>query len=231
MFFLEWNFEKMLPSCSVCYEPESYLSQTEQQDEQHKVSRLQELCEVFNALTEKINQDGFPDLCPADYKIPEKSYPLYTLAPHRRLGVMEVECQKIIGGNWANLPHSANPNYPKPRKVTDLLTGYLNLNDDFKDTRSQIPPIPVFKIFDDYFCDEGNHRLYVSRLLQFKSIKAEVIEIDYLSFLKNSFQYKDTVFSGSYIAYAKEEPNHQLFEVTEEEINQYKKLKEQYLLS
>jgi hypothetical protein len=228
MYFLSWNYEKLLPTCSVCYEKESYLSVTEQQEEEQIVRRLKELCEVFNSITEQINQNGFPDLCPVNYKYPEREYPLYSLAPQKDIGIIEIECDKIIGGNWANMPFAEiKGDYPKPRKFVDLLKGYLNLNDQLKNTRDSIPPIPVYKIFDDYFCDEGNHRLYVSRLLKFETIKAEVLEFDYLAFLQNSYLHETSM--QTYIAYpVKENGYAQLNEININEVHQYKKLKEKY---
>ena len=228
MYFLSWDYEKDLPTCSVFYEKESYLSKTQQQEEEQVVNRLKELCEVFNSITEQINQNGFPDLCPSNYKYPEKEYPLYCLAPEKNIGIIEIECDKIIGGNWANIPFAEiNGGYPKPRKFVDLLRGYLNLNDQLKNTRDSIPPIPVYKIFDDYFCDEGNHRLYVSRLLKFETIKAEVLEFDYFTFLQNSYLHTTSLLT--YLAYPVGEKGYtQLNEINADEIEQYKKLKEKY---
>lgn len=227
MYFLSWDYEKNLPTCSVFYEKESYLSQTEQQEEERVVSRLKELCEVFNSITGQINKNGFPDLCPTNYKYSEREYPLYCLVPQKNLGIFDIECDKIIGGNWANMPLAEVSGYPKPRKFTDLLMGYLNLNDHLRNTRDNIPPIPIYKIFDEYFCDEGNHRLYVSRILKFKTIKAEVLEFDYLAFLQNS--YLHTTPLQDYIAYPISEDRYaSLNDVSADEIQQYIKLKEKY---
>lgn len=229
MYYLRWHFtEQPLPTCSVYYEQEPYLSVSEQNEEKLTVERLRESCGVFNQFVEDINKNGFPDLCPINWKHPTKEYPLHYFAPQKELGTIKIECDKIVGGNWANMPPGMRGNYPKPRKFWNLLAGYLNLNDTIHNTRDKIPAIPVYKIMDDYFCDEGNHRLYVSRILGFKTIKAEVVEIDYYTFLKNSYVYKDTVFSERYIAYPDNRTGRiQLYEIDEDEIQQYQKLKEQ----
>lgn len=184
MYFLRWKFEDdvLLPYCEVEYEEESYLDVNLQQKEHHAVTRLRDLSEIFNDISERINKKGFPDLCPPHYKILEEAYPLFYKAKSEKLGVLELDCDKIIGGNWANLPQAECPGYPKARKVWDLLVGYLNMNERLEKTEENIPPIPVFKIKEDYFCREGNHRLYVSRLLGRKTIKANVVELDYTPF-------------------------------------------------
>lgn len=231
MYFLHWDFSdgKLLPACLVHYEQESYLSQEERINEEQTVERLKELAGIFNKIITEINENGFPDLCPPNWKQPEKEYPLFHLASQKDLGVLDVECDKIVGGNWANLPPQLRGPYPKPRKFWNLLAGFLNLTDQDKNIRNKIPEISVYKIFDDYFCDEGNHRLYVSRYLGLKTIKARVVEYDYHSFLKRSYVKKDHNLSWTYIAVLDTETgNTYLYDIDENAVKQYLKLKEKY---
>lgn len=229
VYFLKWNYDGVLSTCSVVYELEPYFDRIEFRKEEQKVQRLQELCEVFNEIAERINQNGFPNLCPKNHKDPYETYPLFHLAKCRHIGVMEVRCNAIVGGNWANRPEALQEGYPKPRKLQDLLVGYLNLNEKLKDTKSLIPPIPVYKIMDDYFCEEGNHRLYATRLLGFKTIKAEVMEYDYISFLKETRLYRPAGSESSYIAKPAEGGHFSLHEISELQAKQCETLKRKHL--
>jgi hypothetical protein len=231
MYYLKWNYEEnFLPTCFVWYEQELYENEKEVEEERQTVQGLQELCEVFNGVTKDINKNGFPDLCPPNYKNSQGTYPFYYYAKTKELGIIDVPCDKIAGDNWANLPKEMRDHYPKPRKFRDLLVGYLNLNEELKHTKESIPPIKVSKVMDDYFCDEGNHRLYVSRLLGFETIKAEVVEYDYLTLLKESYEYTSSPLEY-YLALPDGENDHvHLYEATEEDMVRYYELKKQYRL-
>ena len=87
---MKWNYDGVLPTCSVVYELEPYFDRIEFRKEEQKVQRLQELCEVFNEIAERINQNGFPNLCPKNHKDPYETYPLFHLAKCRHIGVVEV---------------------------------------------------------------------------------------------------------------------------------------------
>ncbi|MGB9812387.1 MAG: hypothetical protein ACPLVF_01945 [Thermovenabulum sp.] len=139
--------------------------------------------------------------------------------------IEEVPCERILGNGWANIPlEEVRGSYPKPSKVFRVLIGYLNLNSECRDTRNNMQPIPVYKIFDEYFCEEGNHRLYVARLLGLPKIKAEVYEIDYTEFLGKSkiFNYG----GGYYIGVLKDNnDSYFLYPVDKEQAENYIKLK------
>lgn len=235
MYWLEWhtniNNNDILPTCIVHYEQEPYLSEEEQRKEEQIVQRLKEAANIFNEITTKINKEGFPDLCPPNWKDPYKEYPLFVFAHYKELGVLEIECDRIVGGNWANFPPELRGPYPHTGKFWSLLAGFLNLSDEDENTRDKIPLIPVFKIFDDYFCEEGNHRLYVSRCLGLKAIKAEVIEYDYYSLLTKSFIRKSEVQNYLAILNTESEAGKRyasLYPIDEEEMEKYLQLKRKF---
>lgn len=78
---------------------------------------------------------------------------------------------------------------------------------------------------DDYFCDEGNHRLYVARLLGFKTIKAKVFEYDYLTFLEES-----SICQIGKTYYLLSNKNNSIYcEINNKDVEEYNKIKETLL--
>lgn len=225
MFYIEWIPNGIIGKYKLVYEKEDYLTQEEIEYENKCVGKLKKQIGIYNRISEEINKNGFPNLSPSNYKNPTIEYPCFVFAPSINLGIQEVPVYKIIGSNWANLPKTQAPNYPKPRKVREILKGYLNINEKLKNTADNMKPIPVYKIFDEYFCDEGNHRLYVSRLLKKSTIKAEVVEFDYKNFLLNS-NLCHTNF-GYYICY-KYNDKEEFFDISEIEKDNYIRLLEKY---
>lgn len=226
MYFLKWDYDDIYPSCSVVYYPEPYYNEKEIIEEKEKVQRLKELCEVFNGIVKKIKENGFSELCPQEYKDPIESYPFYYFAKQKEINnIVDIECSRIVGANWANQPKELRGNYPKPTKLWNLLIAYLNLNEDLKNSKDRIPPIPVYKIMDDYFCDEGNHRLYAARLLGFKTIKAKVFEYDYLTFLEES-----SICQIGKTYYLLSNKNNSIYcEINNKDVEEYNKIKETLL--
>lgn len=96
MYYLKWNYEEdFLPTCFVWYEQELYENEKEVEEERQTVQRLQESCEVFNGVTKDINKNGFPNLCPPNYKNSQGTYPFY-YAKTKELGIIDVLCGKNI---------------------------------------------------------------------------------------------------------------------------------------
>jgi len=189
LIFIDIDYSKneLLGKCKIIYEEERELPREEMEKEKTWLMHLQQSAEVYNKIAEQIVENGFPDLHPINYKNSYDSYPLFTFAPITYLGIFDICCDKILGNNWANIPlKKSEGNYPKPDKTRSILMGYLNLNTRMENTRDTMKPIPVYKIFDEYYCDEGNHRLYTARLLGLPTVKAEVYEVDYASFLKKT---------------------------------------------
>lgn len=186
IYFLKWNYQMgNIGRCEVEYEKEPYLNVNYLKSEERKVAKLQKIADVYNRIAARIDREGFPDLSPADYKISQDEYPWHHLAEYSYQGITDLDCNLIVGDNWCNIPKElVSGSYPKPRKVASILRGYLNLNEESKNTKKTMAPIPVEKILDHYFCGEGNHRLYVARLLGLKTVKVEIWEYNYLSLLK-----------------------------------------------
>jgi len=66
-----------------------------------------------------------------------------------------------------------------------LLRGYTQ-TENYHYKGKKIPPVPVDRILGGYYLTEGNHRLYVCKLLAKNTILANVTEYDYVHMLKNS---------------------------------------------
>lgn len=50
---------------------------------------------MFNGVTKDINKNGFPDLCPPNYKNSQGTYPFYHYAKTKELGIMEKTAMSI----------------------------------------------------------------------------------------------------------------------------------------
>lgn len=168
----------------------------ERMKEQELYRTLCERAEQYNALAERIDRMGrLPNLAPARFYT-DDDFPLWNLSEMRYVGICELPCDQIAGTNWANMPDEliGGP-YPKHAKTRRLLAGYLNLNEEGRDTASEIPPFPVYRVLDVYLNEEGNHRLYVSRLLGRPTVKVELYESNYLEMLRTARTYVYPTFA------------------------------------
>lgn len=132
------------------------------------------------------------------------------LSPNIDMGILDVSLNSIYGDNWVFEPRHKRGSYPREHKLLSLLSRHSSnsLNE------LQIPPISLVKIGSKYFCSEGNHRLYISKLLNKKTIKASVIDYDYTFLLNNSNLIIKPY--GTYISY-----NNMLEEISEEQLLSY----------
>lgn len=147
-------------------------------------------------------------------------FPLYSIAPYVIKRNCMIAIDKIYGNNWAFEPKEKRGSYPRYSKLDSLLRGYTRTaNTYFKN--KNIPPVPLVKILGNYYLDEGNHRLYMSKLLGRKTLLADVIDVDYKYFLQNSY-LKEFPY-GFCIVY-----ENSLYEVSDIEAKNYIKLKEKY---
>lgn len=164
----------------------------QRQKEESLYRTLCERAKEYNALSERIDQIGrLPNLAPAKFYTDE-DFPLWMLSDMQCVGIREIPCDQIVGTNWANLPDELiHGPYPKHGKLRRLLAGYLNLNPEGRDTASEIPPFPLYHVLDFYFHNEGNHRLYASRLLGRPTVKVELWESNYLEMLRTASLHMD----------------------------------------
>lgn len=233
MIFVEIDYSKYKPlgKCEVIYEEEEEgeISQEEKEKERNWLNHLRQNAETYNRISRQIAENGFPDLHPDNYKNSYDFYPLFTFAPVTYLGILDIPCDKIVGNNWANIPlKEVGGGYPKPGKLQTILMGYLNLNTKMENTKDTMKPIPVHKIFDEYFCDEGNHRLYAARLLGLPTIRAEVYEVDYVSLLKRTKLIER--MDEDYIGILKEDSSYySMYPITPLQKDSYLRLKNTYL--
>ncbi len=107
-------------------------------------------------------------------------------------GIQDINVNDILGDGWANGEEKDcyPPGYPKVRKVAEILSGIL-WGSNYG--RGEIPPITVFRINGEHYSQEGNHRLYCTRLLGQETIKARVIEVKYKEMLRSARLIKDRV--------------------------------------
>lgn len=112
-------------------------------------------------------------------------YPLFVFAPYTIKEKIRIPIGKIYGDNWAFQSKRDRGSYPYSNKLDSLFKGYTGRK-SYIYKKNSVPPVPVAKILDNYYLEEGNHRLYISKLLNRKTIIADVIEYDYKYLLKNS---------------------------------------------
>lgn len=132
------------------------------------------------------DDNKFPELDTDKYVAFYDKYPLFMFAPRKLLEAQELNLCDIKGDNWAFEKKETRGSYPKTTKLLDLLGGYVN--GDYPATEpGGVPPIEVVKINGEYFLQEGNHRLYLSKVLGREKILADVSEYDYSYLLKHSY--------------------------------------------
>ncbi|BBM37114.1 DUF4032 domain-containing protein [Pseudoleptotrichia goodfellowii] len=87
------------------------------------------------------------------------------------LGIKEVPLSKIVGSveKYTDFDKNFVPknNIVKQRWM-NIYTGYM--------AESMLPPVILYKIKDDYYVYDGNHRISVAKFLNFVSVEAEVEE-------------------------------------------------------
>lgn len=227
MYFLDWSCSRALGRFSVVYHVEPHLSPERLEIEKGEVIKLKKRVEIYNEIAERIDREGFLDLCPENYKDPDIHYPLYMFTKMTFLGVRDIPLDRILGDNWSNIPMTEYTGYPKPRKLMRLLRCHLELEEK-GNPRDKLPPIEVYKIFDEYYTMEGNHRIYTSRLLGLQTIHAEVYECDYEGLLLNSDPIEDDY--GCYLR-IKDGDKYKTYQISSKQKDGYLMTKKKYLKS
>jgi uncharacterized ParB-like nuclease family protein len=67
--------------------------------------------------------------------------------------------------------------------------------------KAQLPPIDLFKIGDLYFVRDGNHRVSVARALNYRTIRARVVEIPVRVSLDPRMSPDDLILRAEYAAF------------------------------
>jgi len=87
------------------------------------------------------------------------------------LGIKEIPLGKIVGSvekySYFDKNFVPKNNIVKQRWM-NIYTGYM--------TESMLPPVILYKIKDNYYVYDGNHRISVAKFLNFVSVEAEVEE-------------------------------------------------------
>jgi hypothetical protein len=100
------------------------------------------------------------------------------------LGVKNVEIENVVGSVQKYMDFDKNF-IPKNRIIEarwcNIYLGYMN--------EKQIPIVQLYKVKDEYYVYDGNHRISVARFLNFKIIEAEVTE-----FLPSSQAKEDVIY-------------------------------------
>lgn len=143
--------------------------------------------ELENKLKEWEITRNYPEIDLDKYVDFYSVYPLFVLAPYTIKEKRKIPISKIYGNNWAFQDKQNRGSYPYSNKLKSLFDGYTKRKNNLFYKGRTIPPVPVVKIFGKYYLEEGNHRLYLSKLLNRKLILADVMEYDYEYFLKNSY--------------------------------------------
>ena len=152
----------------------------------------------------------------------DKEFPCFQMAKSSVKTEQTIRLSDIWGSNWAFQKKEDRGRYPSTTKLKWLLSGYTNFQNE--SWRSPIPPVPVYRVLGGYYLDEGNHRLYLSKLLGRETILADVYEFDYEELLLGSklLQYGDNFHMVI--------PDHSIYPVSKEEaknFERYKKLIEE----
>jgi len=141
--------------------------------------------ELEQKLNEWAETGDYPEIDLDKYVPFYDTFPLFMLSPCTTKEKRRIPIDKIYGDNWAFQSKKDRGSYPYRSKLESLFKGYTGKGNVFYKGKP-IPPVPVVKIFDKYYLEEGNHRLYICKLLNRKTILADVMEYDYKYFLENS---------------------------------------------
>ncbi len=100
-----------------------------------------------------------------------EEYAREKVVARRQLGVLEVELDKIVGsvGRWRDFDRKFQiQTTHSPIRLRSIEAAMI--------TGKELPPIELYKIKDDYYIVDGNHRVAAARRLGWKKIKARVTE-------------------------------------------------------
>ena len=118
------------------------------------------------------------------------------------LGIKEIPLGKIVGSvekySYFDKNFVPKNNIVKQRWI-NIYTGYM--------TETMLPPVILYKIKDDYYVYDGNHRVSVAKFLNFASIEAEVEEFlptkdtkDKVIYREHMFFEKETAIEGTILS-------------------------------
>lgn len=123
---------------------------------------------------------------PDDCERPEKSYPLYWLAPGRDLGVRRVRLGSLcsLAGAPVKCAHDSNIyHYPRTARFVKYIFSLLGL-----ESRGQKEPaIRVAKIDGKYFVEQGHKLLQLANAFKLEYVSVKVVEYGY-EILKRKMQ-------------------------------------------
>lgn len=128
------------------------------------------------------------------------AFPLFWYSRHTLKCDIRINIDKLKGNKWVFKSKVSRVGYP--------------LNTNKKTTL-----MPVFKVMGSYFVEEVNRRLYVSKLLNRKSILADILEYDYEYMLNQAVLHNDSDRDLYYVSY-----NQQTYELNHEEATNFQKL-------
>ena len=105
------------------------------------------------------------------------------------LGIKEIPLGKIVGSvekySYFDKNFVPKNNIVKQRWIS-IYTAYM--------TETMLPPVILYKIKDDYYVYDGNHRVSVAKFLNFASIEAEVEEFLPTKDTKDKVIYREHMF-------------------------------------
>lgn len=105
------------------------------------------------------------------------------------LGIKEIPLDKIVGSveKYSYFDKNFVPkNDIVKQRWINIYVGYM--------TDSMLPPVILYKIKDDYYVYDGNHRVSVAKFLNFASIEAEVEEFLPTKDTKDKVIYQEHMF-------------------------------------
>ncbi|HOL12978.1 MAG TPA: ParB/RepB/Spo0J family partition protein, partial [Bacillota bacterium] len=101
----------------------------------------------------------------------QEEYEKEKVVARRNLGVLEVEVDKIVGsvGRWRDFDRKFQlQTTHSPMRLRSIEAAMI--------TGKELPPVDLYKIKDEYYIVDGNHRVAAARRLGWKRIKARVTE-------------------------------------------------------
>ncbi|MGL4254028.1 MAG: hypothetical protein ACRCR2_08295 [Fusobacteriaceae bacterium] len=101
------------------------------------------------------------------------------------LGIQEVPLEKIVGS--VHKTADFNSEFIPINPVTEVR--WCNIYAKFLED-GNLPPVSLYKIKDEYFVYDGNHRVSVAKYLNFNKIEAEVTE-----FMANTQLIEDIIYN------------------------------------
>lgn len=126
------------------------------------------------------------NVAPEGCERPEKSYPLYWLAPGKDLGVRRVRLSSLcsLAGVAAKYAHDSNIyHYPKTSKLVKYILSILGL----ENRGQKEPALRVVKIDGKYFVEQGHKLLQLAKALDLEYVSVKVVEYGY-EILKRKMQ-------------------------------------------